>query len=659
LRHPIVIWFCLFTSVLLAQKDTVVVLRPDLKTFFSDSVNGNTGYNSIKFSGLRDQDEREAIGSVYVLDRRMIVASGARDIHELLQFVPGISFGRDVNDVVGLAMRGLWVHEGKFTIMINGMPINELSFGSYCFINRLTIENVSHVEIILGPGSVNYGGTASLGVINIVTLKAGQRDGTSVGITNAGTSNGISRQNICLTGNHYLGNSTFFSYSYSGLKGFRSVNIDNHSTNWKDSTRVMNEEFFMSIERKNLKAQVYQNTYDFSVFGEQFDVQMKTSNADIAYNQKIGNRNLFNAQLGYIHQLPWNIQNTIDYNLINSNTITERIHLQLQFNSKVGKYFESNLGLQGYDIKSNRLSVFADRTSVNALKVADGSKGLGLFLETYGRFNFGTFSMAGRMEISNLVGPLFAPRVGYILTRPKFHVKASYAESFKIPTIENFYLGPEGQDLKSERNRTSEFEFGVRLAKHLNIRMNGFMNRVINPIVYVFDDITYDNYLNRPKISNQGFEAMCSYLDERWTVRLGLSYQELQKSKTDLPEVYTLRDKSVQGIPNWMANAIINFQVNREWSFGVNLLTRGSMYNYEYMTDSSEEMSPIKYKQIVRLNSLINYIPAKWSDFEFRFAVLNILNQTEYFLSPYSVGLNSIPSAPRELTLSVYYRITH
>jgi outer membrane cobalamin receptor len=146
LRHPIVIWFLLFSNFLAAQKDSVVVLRPDLKVFFTDSVNENNGYNSIKFSSLREQDEREAIGSVYVMDRRTIQASGARDIKELLEYIPSISFGRDVNDVVGLTMRGLWVHEGKFILMINGLPLNELSFGTYCFVKRLNLDNVSHVQ---------------------------------------------------------------------------------------------------------------------------------------------------------------------------------------------------------------------------------------------------------------------------------------------------------------------------------------------------------------------------------------------------------------------------------------------------------------------------------------------------------------------------------
>ena len=659
MRHPIVIWFFFYSSFLFAQKDSVVVLRPDLKAFFSDSINENIGYNAIRFSSLREQDEREAFGSVYVMDRRMIAATGARDIQELLQFVPSISFGRDVNDAVGIAMRGLWVHEGKFTIMINGMPVNELSFGSYCFVKRLTIDNVSQVEIVLGPGSVNFGGTASLGVINIVTLKAGQRDGTTASTTVSGTKAGIERQNLALTGNHYLGNSTFFSYSFSGTKGSRASSIEGTQVNWRDSTRMSSEEFYMSIERKNLKAQVYQNDYNFSVFGEQFDVQMKTSNADLTYNQKIGTRNMFNAQIGYIRQMPWNIQNTIDFQLINSNTITEKVYLQSQFNSKFGKYFESNLGLQAYDVDALRLSIFADRTSENALKIANGSKGLAFFSEICARFKFGTFSAAGRMEFSNLVKPLMAPRISYSLIRKAWHIKLSYAESYKIPTIENFYLGPQGQDLLSERNKTTEFEIGGRLSKALTWKLNGYMNRVLNPIVYVFDNITYDNYLNRSRISNQGLETMVTYLNDQWTIRVGASYQELVSSLTDLPEIYTSRSTSVQGIPNLMGHSIVNYQLNNAWSVSLNTQFKGLMYNYEFHDQEEVNKSEVEYKESIRIHFLLTYIPSKWSDFEFRLGVFNMLDQKDYYLSPYALGLNTIPCNPRELNFSLYYRITH
>ncbi|MEN9638168.1 MAG: hypothetical protein RLZZ262_36 [Bacteroidota bacterium] len=658
MRYPIAICFCLLSALGLAQQDTIPVLRSDLSTFYNDSLSHNFGYNAIQFTALREQDEREAIGAVYVMDRRMILASGARDIQELLMYIPSISFGTDVNDVVGLAMRGLWVHEGKFIIMINGMPINELSFGSYCFIKRLALDNVSQVEIILGPGSVNYGGTAALGVINVVTLKAGQRDGTTVTANVSATKSGVDRQNIGLTGNHYLGNSTFFSYAFSGIKGHRADGLDNEGRSWRDSTRLNSDEFYMSIERKNLKAQVYQNDYYYSVFGDQFDVQMKTSNADITYTQKAGSRNLVSAQIGYIRQLPWNIQNSVDYNLINSNTLTERIHSSTQLNTKIGRYFESNVGFQMYKTTSQRLSIYADLTSENARRVSKGLNGIGLFMELFGRFKFGNIHSSCRFEVSNLVRPMLAPRFGYSLIRKNWNFKLSYAESFKLPTIENFYLGPSGETLLPESNSTWDVEWGMRLNKKLNWRINAFKNRIENPIVYVFDDLTYDNYLNRSSISNLGAESMLTFLDNSWTIRGAFSIQQLDAQGTNLPEVITPRAESVQGLSNFQGNFVAFYQVNKAFSISTTATFKSAAFNYEYV-DDSEELAPVEYDALWKFNVFANYTPLRWSDFELRVGILNILDAKDYYLSPYAVGNYTMPASPRELMLILNYRITN
>lgn len=55
----------------------------------------------------------EAPNVVLVLTRDDIVASGARDLLEVLQLVPGFSFHQDVGGVVGAAFRNLWAHEAS------------------------------------------------------------------------------------------------------------------------------------------------------------------------------------------------------------------------------------------------------------------------------------------------------------------------------------------------------------------------------------------------------------------------------------------------------------------------------------------------------------------------------------------------------------------
>src|SRR5690349_21552914 len=55
---------------------------------------------------------RQAAGVVTAMSREEILASGARDLLEVLQLIPGFSFHTDVEGVVGTGFRGVWGHEG-------------------------------------------------------------------------------------------------------------------------------------------------------------------------------------------------------------------------------------------------------------------------------------------------------------------------------------------------------------------------------------------------------------------------------------------------------------------------------------------------------------------------------------------------------------------
>ena len=253
---------------------------------------------------------------------------------------------------------------------------------------------------------------------------------------------------------------------------------------------------------------------------------------------------------------------------------------------------------------------------------------------------------------------MIAPRIGYSLIRDKWNVKLSYAESFKLPTIENFYLGPEDGVLKPENNATWDMEVGVRLSKQFNWRINAFKNKIDNPIVYVFDDITYDNYINRPSVANRGAESMLTYLNAAWTIRAAASYQKLDAKNTDLPEVRTPRDRSVQGLSNILGHVIVAYQFHSSCSISATAGYKGPAFNYEYIGESTE-LAPVEYGEVWKFNVFANYSPPKWSDFEFRIGFLNILDTEDFYLSPYSVGNDAMPTTPRELMFMVNYRITH
>lgn len=84
----------------------------------------------------------------------------------------GVALGRDTNSHV--------------LLVLDGMIVNEQAGGT-AFLHDIPMELVDHIEVILGPGSVLYGAQAMLGVINVVTKSAKDRDGidaaASVGVS--------------------------------------------------------------------------------------------------------------------------------------------------------------------------------------------------------------------------------------------------------------------------------------------------------------------------------------------------------------------------------------------------------------------------------------------------------------------------------------------
>src|SRR5688572_16163693 len=125
-----------------------------------------------------EKDIRVAPASVQVITPRQLRARGARDLQEVLQTLPGLSFGRDADDVIGVGIHGNWAEEGKCLFLLNGVQLNENDYGTYAIGNRVPLANVDRIEVIMGPGTVVYGGYAALGVINIITRNSQETQGS-------------------------------------------------------------------------------------------------------------------------------------------------------------------------------------------------------------------------------------------------------------------------------------------------------------------------------------------------------------------------------------------------------------------------------------------------------------------------------------------------
>ncbi len=113
-----------------------------------------------------------------------IESMGATDLHEVLETVPGmyVSIQAVTNDYV-YSMRGISNETGsRVLFMMNGTRFNVPYKGSMMTGMEIPVEAIQQIEVIRGPGSALYGADAFAGVVNIITKKAEDIDGTVLGI---------------------------------------------------------------------------------------------------------------------------------------------------------------------------------------------------------------------------------------------------------------------------------------------------------------------------------------------------------------------------------------------------------------------------------------------------------------------------------------------
>ncbi|OAI14261.1 MULTISPECIES: TonB-dependent receptor plug domain-containing protein [Methylomonas] len=136
---------------------------------------------SIASGTAKSVSQSAAVTTVITADQ--ISAMGATELHEVLETVPGmhVSIQPVTNDYT-YTMRGMRNQtNSEVLLMLNGTRFSIPYQGSHMAGMIVPVENIQRVEVIRGPGSALYGADAFAGVINIVTKKAGDLNGTTLG----------------------------------------------------------------------------------------------------------------------------------------------------------------------------------------------------------------------------------------------------------------------------------------------------------------------------------------------------------------------------------------------------------------------------------------------------------------------------------------------
>jgi iron complex outermembrane receptor protein len=157
-------------------------------TLYGDSHLENYYYDELPvvLSASRlSQSQADTPTAMTVIDKKMIQASTALNIPDLLRLVPGFTIGFYAGSRATVSYHG---HADEYArdmqVLIDGRSIYDPVYGGIPWSEiALSLDEILRIEVIRGPNAAAYGSNSYAGVINIVTDRPEDLLGTMISTT--------------------------------------------------------------------------------------------------------------------------------------------------------------------------------------------------------------------------------------------------------------------------------------------------------------------------------------------------------------------------------------------------------------------------------------------------------------------------------------------
>jgi outer membrane cobalamin receptor len=611
-------------------------------------------------SKTKEKPLRESPGIITVVTADDIANSGARDLIDVLRLVPGFNFGVDVFNVVGTGIRGSWAHEAKILLLIDGIQMNERNYGTFPLGNHYPMEHIDRIEIIRGPGSVNYGGSAELGVINIITKNADALKGTRIDATHGQMTKHVGRQNLSFMYGDTLKND--LKVSVAGYVG-RGQRSDEPYTDSTGNTISMNNNSELNPHFINIGLQYgdfssrflvdnYRTTNrdSYGVIPEQpWRTDFQTWSYQAKYTKAISSDLKLALDGGYTHEASW----AADNGLSESFTKTVIAHLWLKNSLHYSLSNELELAT-GIEVNSDSA---VDKAYVDPKNIPHFHY-YSLFTEAAYKSDLGNLTLGLRYDNHNLFGGNFAPRIALTKLVDKLHYKLLYSHAFRTPTASNVALNP---DIKPEKTAVFEAEVGYQIHKNMSLVVNVFDNKTKDTIVYDVSPITtQESYFNADKTGTRGIEAEWRFKDEWGDVTLSHSHYRTGVGTANTQKVVNFQDGSEQkqlhlGLPAHKSVLKFNFKLSPHFNLNSSVIYNSARYGYDGVDENGLGYLK-KYTSAPLFNVFLRYKPPSIKGLDVGIGVYDLFNSKPPFIQPYNAGHSPLPSPSREIVLKLGYQ---
>jgi outer membrane receptor protein involved in Fe transport len=597
-------------------------------------------------ASIKAKPVREQPGIVSVVTQSQISEAGARDLSDVLMLVPGFALDTDVESMVGLTFRGLQGQEGKVLLIVDGIEVNEPLYGSLPILNHIPADAIEQVEIIRGPGSALYGGTAGLAVLRVTTKGAGQNGGYALvtpsyaGGRFAGqfaAGGGISTNDWRFSFNGSYDDTFFSDLKYTATNG-TALDLTHRSDmhplfldaglGWRDlDVRLIYDAY-------HYEDPVYYGVPPQSPSPTSFDSTL----ASVKYEAHPVSWLKMTPEFTYRHQVPWH---ETSGELGNYDITADRYQAGLTGIAEVSGNSSLLLGMRYFEDVADAIDTSSDvapapvyyqgRSSISYRDIAGFAQ---YDLDT----RWVNLSLGGRYESYSPVGGHFVPRVALTKAWEKFHLKALYSQASRIPGI-NVVKDAVGGKLQAEQTVNYELEAGYRFTDSLSWSANVFYMQVNRPILFTTGTGgTNDGYHNGTRLSTAGAENELRWDRPRFSSHLSYSFYRAIDNGVD----YVRGDdghflaapaNKVTASETWHITKSLDWNVNGYWT--------SEELAYAYPAPGVTGLAP----EFI-LNSFLNYT---FKHFSAGIGVADLLNESRYAPQPYAGGSGPLPLKGREI----------
>lgn len=622
--------------------------------------------------------QREAPGIVTIVTRQEIANSGARDLIDVLRLVPGFEFGVDLFNVVGIGMRGIQAHEGKVSVLIDGMEMNERRYANIPLGNHFPVEHIKRIEIIRGPGSVIYGGFAELGVINIITQEAQDIQGVRVSAVAGTLERGQARSNLNLLAGKQWDDLSATLLGFVG-EGHRSDQIytdfKGNSFDMAESNALEPSLFNLGIDYRGFKLHFLMDRYrvsDRDSFGEVLPTSVVWDEfnqyvVDLKSRHYLSDTLQLDTKLSYSHQSPWERWHFEfgDEAQLQDRVFTDRYQAQASTLWRLAPQWSLTLGGEMQrDTHKSDLAYDDPSAQVNATPTFTNQTA---FVESLYQLPWLNITAGVRYDSHNLFGSHASPRLALTKAFDRFHYKLLYSHAFRTPTLENYRLNAQ---IEPETARTTELELGYQLTSQLSATVNLFQVNTYDTILYGLIDIinlspqprTIDIYYNAEKLATQGIE-----FEMRGTGRFGYvdaNYAYYQVTDNTVAEFQTLnmqtgtvvKDSANLAFPTHKLTLKGHFKVNGDFSINPSVVFLSSRYAYTAAdANGNSIISELEPTTLVNLFFRHRHFLAR--NLELGIGFYDLFNEQYQFAQPYNGGHPPLPGPGREIDLKLTYQL--